>query len=134
MLKLTINYKIIFIIIQLFFLIGCCAKSPEIFSSGDGEKLAAEKFGKDYSAIKNSTGNYVLYFKDEVNKNDPHFQLFYFVFDLKKESIVLTDTLQDAKIKWLDDDHLEIRISPEIISDETEAKYYKLNVQKNVKQ
>ena len=89
--------------------------------------VAKERFGDNYQFINNESNTFILCFEKDVKKNNPHISLHYFVYDLCKEKIVAEEKLIDAEINWLDDSNLEIRITPEVIS-EDEISIFRLNV------
>lgn len=105
----------------------------EITQDKNVEKQATEKFGSGYKLIKNKSETFILCLKPEEKKNHPHTSVEYFVYDLDKGEIILSETLLDAEVSWFDDYNLEIKINPETISDDNEVNMYLLNVITKVK-
>lgn len=123
-----IEYLIIkFMIIFLIVIYGCCSTSKEISSYDIAETLAVKKFGSSYEIVKNESDTFILYYKNDERKNHPHKLVEYFVYDLKRKEIIFEEKLFDADIEWIDDQNIEIRINPEVISDD-EANVFILNV------
>ena len=58
----------------------------------------------------------------------------YFVYDLNKKDIIFDEKINDADVKWYDENNLEIRITPEIISTDDETNVFLLNILSGKKQ
>ncbi len=126
--KKTIGYLIIkFMIIFLIMIYGCCSTSKEFSSYEIAETLAVKKFGSSFEMVKNEFNTFILCYKIDERKNHPHKSLEYFVFDLNQKEIIYEEKILDAEINWLDNYNLEIKINPEIISDD-EPVIFILNV------
>ena len=97
---------------------GCCAPSADISRYKSAEILAKQKFGNAYFLVENESKTFVLCYKMDEKKIQPHSSIHYFVYDLNTNQIVFEENLIDIEIKWFDDKNIEIRIIPEIISDD----------------
>lgn len=106
---------------------GCCPPPADLWKYESAEILAKKRFGTDYIVAKNESDTFILYFKNDERKNHPHKLVEYFVYDLKRKEIIFEEKLFDADIEWIDDQNIEIRINPEVISDD-EANVFILNV------
>jgi len=113
---------------------GCCAPSADITKFENAEILSKEKLGNGYLLVENDSKTFMLCYKIEEKKNQPHSSLSYFVYDMKSQRIVLEENLFDAEIKWLNDHNIEIRINPEIISADDDVTVFILNVLTKEKQ
>ena len=96
---------------------GCCAPSTELTKFENVEILAKEKLGNGYLLVENESRTFMLCYKIENKKSQPHSSIHYFVYDLNNKEIIFEEKLLDAEIKWVDDNNIEIRINPEIISE-----------------
>ena len=101
---------------------GCCAASSELMDYKAAEKLAKEKFGENFVVQKNNSGALFLCYKTEETRNQLHTMLHYFIYDVKSGSIIHQEKLNDASVRWFDEQNIEIKLTPEIIiGDEDET-------------
>jgi hypothetical protein len=107
---------------------GHCAPSKELASYKSAEVLAKEKFGDEYNLAENKNGKFILCYKIREDKNRLHSSLHYFVYEASQNGIIFEEKLNDSKIKWLDDQNLEITITPEVISGDDDITVFILNV------
>lgn len=115
-------------IVCLIMIYGCCAPSKELASYKSAEVLAKEKFGDEYNLAENENGKFILCYKIREDKNRLHSSLHYFVYEASQNGIIFEEKLNDSKIKWLDDQNLEITITPEVISGDDDITVFILNV------
>ena len=92
------------------------------------ELLASKKLGNDFIRSANESSTYLLFYKNEEKRNQPHTSLSYFVYSFEKQEIVFEEKVLDAEVKWFDDKHIEIQIKPEVISSDDETTKYFINV------
>lgn len=112
----------------LIMIYGHCAPSKELASYKSAEVLAQEKFGDEYNLAENENGKFILCYKIREDKNRLHSSLHYFVYEASQNGIIFEEKLNDSKIKWLDDQNLEITITPEVISGDDDITVFILNV------
>ena len=121
-LQRIINFFLIFVIY------GCCAASSEIMDHKAAENLAKEKFGENFIVEKNNTGSLFLCYKNREAKNQLHTLLHYFIYEAKSQQIILEEKINDAAVKWFDEQNIEIKLTPEIISGDDDETTFILNV------
>lgn len=121
-------------IILLIMIYGCCAPSTDLSKYENAEILAKERFCAGYEVAKNESDTFILFYKKDEKKNQPHTFLNYFIYNVNKNEIVYEEKIYDAEIKWLDDQNIEIRINPEIISSDEDVTVFILNVLTKEKQ
>jgi len=81
------------------------------------QKIAAVKFGVNYSVIFNKDSSYVLCTNKGGVPGSLHpSALRFFVFDLRKGKILLEDTFPSAKVKWAGNYKLLVINFPEAFS------------------
>ena len=113
---------------------GCCAPSTDLSKYENAEILAKDRFSADYEVVKNESESFILCYKKDEKKHQPHSTLNYFVYDVNKNKIVFEEKLIDSDIKWLDDHNIEIRIIPEVVSGDDDVTVFILNVLTKEKQ
>jgi hypothetical protein len=121
-------------IVCLILINGCCATSLELSGFERAAVLAKEKFGDEYNLVENQDGKFILCYKIREDKNQLHSSLHYFVYEASQNGIIFKEKLNDSKIKWIDDQNLEITITPEVISGDDDIKVFILNVHSKEKQ
>jgi hypothetical protein len=126
--KLTSYLAVKIGIIILILIYGCCAPSAGIKDYEAAESLATKKLGNDFVRSTNESSTYLLFYKNEEKRNQPHTSLSYFVYSLEKKEIAFEEKVLDAEVKWFDDKHIEIQIKPEVISGDDETTNYFINV------
>ena len=92
------------------------------------ENLAKEKFVENFVVEKNNTGSLFLCFKVREAKNQLHTLLHYFIYEAKSQQIILEEKINDAAVKWFDEQNIEIKLTPEIISSDDDETTFILNV------
>lgn len=132
--RIVTYLQIIAAISILILIYGCCAASADVSKYENVQILAKQKYERDYFIIENEPGTFVLCYKKYEKKNQPHTLLEYFVYDLNKKEIIFDEKINDADVKWYDENNLEIRITPEIISSDDETYVFLLNILSGKKQ
>ncbi len=99
-------------------------------------RLAAQKYGINYSVIFNSDSSYVLCTNNGgVPGKLPRKALRFFVYDLKNGKIIFEDTYATAKIKWINKYKLSVKNFPEAFSKRKNQNLIKIiyDVKKGIK-
>jgi hypothetical protein len=115
-------------IVCLILINGRCTPSLELTGFESAVILAEEKFGDEYNFVENQNGKFILCYKIWEDKNQLHSSLHYFVYEAYQNEIIYEEKLNDSKIKWLDDQNLEITNTPEVISGDDNITVFILNV------
>ena len=78
---------------------GCCTPSADLTKFENVEMLAKEKLGNSYLLVENESRTFMLCYKIESKKIQPHSSTHYFVYDLNNKGIIFEEKLLDAEIK-----------------------------------
>ena len=84
-----------------------CKKSQTSYQA-----LAQEKLGEGVEYLSNEEESLMLCSKKTKNLNSPINSIKYFVFDIKKQEILIEDIVENGTIKWFDERRLEIFFVP----------------------
>ena len=108
------------------FLLGCTA-IQKTFNEHEItlKKLSSDKFGSSFQMLYNNNKSYALVVNQEkhgVMSSTSAKQ--FFIFNMVKQIIIYEDNIADGKIKWKDNDQIEVIFTPGIISTEDENKIY----------
>jgi hypothetical protein len=107
------------LLITLVFLFSGCSKKlqkSETFEMPEFKIIAKEKYGASVQYLFNESQTHVICYKQSKDKIRNQFNMLqYFVYDIKKCSILLEADLSAGKIRWLDDKNIEIQIIPGIV-------------------
>ncbi len=108
------------------FILASCALTKKDSDSVDSvetyKKLAIDKYKDSVTYRVNSTDTHVLCYQQSkpiLQSSFPRLQ--FFVYDLKNEKVLFEDSLANARIKWLNDDQIQISTIPGIVTGDEEA-------------
>jgi hypothetical protein len=132
--KSTSGLVIKFGTVCLIMIFGCYTPSAELSKYEDADILAKKIFGNGYEIDNNKSGTLILCYKVDKKKSQPHTSVEYFVYNMNTKEIIFEEKLYDTDIKWLDDNNIEIRTTPEVISGDDDITVYILNVLTKEKQ
>jgi len=101
-------------------MITSCSSAKQETPSSDGDaykKIASEKFGSGVDYLFNSSKTYVVCLKKSKPTSDlPQSKIDFLVFDLGKEEIIYENKLEGGEIRWMDNEKIEVKITPGIVS------------------
>jgi hypothetical protein len=103
----------------LMFLISCGPSSQKADlqkNEKDYKSIAEAKYKKNITYVFNSSKNKVLCLhQTRSTASFPQSRLQFFVYDLEKNETVYEDELNGGSVAWLNDQQLEIQLSPEMV-------------------
>lgn len=128
MIKFNQYIAIVLFISVLILISGCCGKHTEISDYEKVEILAKDKFVQDYEILLNQEKSLLLCRKIYNRKDELHFTIEYFIFDIQKEKVILEEQIIDAHVNWFDNENIELNYTPEIISGDEDIQRFIINV------
>jgi len=123
------------------FTIACNSSKMDSPKKSDSEmfkSIASEKYGKSIEFLYNNSKTHVVCLK-KIKPTPQMFQnqISFFIYDLEKDEIIFEKSSIDAEVKWKNDDQVEVKITPGIVSgDETEDDFiylYDVRSRKKIK-
>ncbi len=123
--------------ITILFLMGC-SSSQKTFTEKEVllKKLSIEKYGTTFNLLYNTEKSYsVVVSQGKASLQEPNPVLRFFVYDMTKEKIVLEDKVAGGKITWINNEQIEVSVTPGAISTELNNNNYGYlyNVKMNTK-
>ena len=114
------RHKVFISFFILFFVVGCAGSN---YSIEEREiilnKLSAVKYGNTSRPVYNSDKSFSIVYKQEkAIANNPNPFLRFFIYDMEKQEIILEDSAVGGKIRWRDNDRIEVTVTPGNISTE----------------
>lgn len=104
-----------FFIIVLMIAAGC-GSSQRHEGLEDYHALARQRFGTEFTTELNKSGSLALCIHEPKSAQlSPRMKVRFLVFDLTLQRALLDDSLDNGKIRWLNDTQLQIDLLPEVI-------------------
>lgn len=115
-----------------------CSASQKTFTEQEVllKKLAIEKYGAVFNLLYNTEKSYsVVVSQRKASLQEPNPVLRFFVYNMTKEKIVFEDNVAGGKITWINNQQIEISVTPGAISTELNNNNYGYiyNVKMNTK-
>lgn len=94
-----------------------CSSSSQ--SQAHFVKVAEERYGGEVEYSPNESKSFLLcVHKPKVQPGNPQQPVRFIVFDVARKVVVLEDSLDNGNVGWLSDVRMEIRVIPEVVSDD----------------
>jgi hypothetical protein len=115
-----------YLLITLLFLIRCSAIQTTLSDQEEYlKKLSADKFGTSFFISYNDTKSFALVVNQQKSTvKNPNPVLQFFVYDVGKSKISFEESVPAGKIKWKNNNQLEVVITPGTVSTEENGKLY----------
>jgi hypothetical protein len=82
-------------------------------------KVAEDRYGGEVEYSPNESQSFLLCVnKPKVQPGDPQQPVRFVLFDVARNEVVFEDSLENADVRWLSNDRIEVRAIPEIVSDD----------------
>lgn len=111
--------------LPILLIAACCSSSETskklIINTPAYEKIAEGKYNNHYRTSFNSDSTYLFVCASPNKSNNmPPAPLKFFVYDYKNEKVIFEDNLTNGKVKWINNQQIQVSTSPEIISGKEE--------------
>jgi len=82
-------------------------------------KVAEDRYGGEVEFLPNESKSFLLCLnRPKVQPGNPQQQVRFILFDVTRDEAVLEDSLDNADVRWLSNDRIEVRTIPEVVSDD----------------
>jgi hypothetical protein len=79
--------------------------------------VTSHKLGSGVGYLFNNSKTYVICLKkSKPTPNFPQSQIHFLVYDISEEEIIYENKIEGGEIQWVDDERVEIKMTPGIVS------------------
>lgn len=119
-----INYILVIALVIAFLFSSCCTAGKNRGGSDEKktyESIAHQIYKGEITYLLNSSRSHVICISNKkTTSHSPHPVADFFIFDISADSIIYQENSVSAAVKWIDDNSVEVLITPEIINDENQ--------------